>query len=291
MPPADAPTHDAPLPAASSLPVTVIQRRPGWQAIDLSELWRYRELLFFFTWRDVKVKYKQTVLGIAWTVLQPVVNMTIFAVVFGRLVGLADATKGVPYPIFVFSGLIPWTLFAAAMNSAGNSLVSESHIITKIYFPRLIIPLSSVGAALVDFSVACVVLLLVMLGYGVFPDLRILLLPAFLGLLLVTSMSVGVAVAALSVAYRDFRYLVPFSIQCLFYLTPVIYPVSLIPNRFQWIAKLNPMASVVDGFRYCLIGQPLDWPLVGWSAALAGGVLVASIFYFRRIESTFADII
>ena len=270
---------------------TVIAKRTGWQAVNLSELWRYRELLFFFTWRDVKVKYKQTALGVAWAVIQPVATMVIFAVVFGRLVGLNRYTGDTPYAIFVFSGLIPWGLFAASMNSAGNSLVAESHIITKIYFPRLIVPIASVGAAVIDFAVASLVLLAAMLACGVVPGIAVLMLPVFLALLLLTALSGGILISALSVSYRDFRYVVPFGIQCLFYLTPVIYPADLIPERFRWLAHVNPMTTVIDGFRYCLIGGTLDWSSVALSAAVSGLLFVASVLYFRRVEATFADVI
>lgn len=272
-------------------PITIIERRPGWRAFDLREIWRYRELLFYFTWRDVKVKYKQTLLGVAWAVLQPVASMAIFAFVFGQLVGLGRHSGDVPYPVFVFAGLIPWGLFAASMNSAGNSLVAEGHIITKIYFPRLIIPIASIGAALVDFAVSSAVLVVVMAIMGVAPGWELLALPLFLGLLLLTSLSIGIGVSALNVAYRDVRYVIPFALQCLFYLTPVIYPVTLVPERFRWIAQLNPMATVVSGFRYCLFGQPVDWRLAGVSAATALVTLVVSLLYFRRVEATFADII
>ncbi|MCA9117454.1 MAG: ABC transporter permease, partial [Planctomycetaceae bacterium] len=257
-PQAAAPSVDTGQAAPAPEPMlTVIERRSGWRALDLGDLWRYRELLYFFTWRDVKVKYKQTVLGVAWTVLQPVVTMIIFTVIFGRLVGLDQNTGAVPYPVFVFAGLLPWTLFAQALGGSGNSVLASSGIITKIYFPRLLIPVASIGASLVDFATSFVVLLVLMAAYGVLPGVEVLLLPPLLLLLLMAALAVGIVSSALSVRYRDFRYLIPFAVQTLLYLTPVIYPVTIIPDRFRWLIAINPMTGVIDGFRYALLGQPL----------------------------------
>jgi lipopolysaccharide transport system permease protein len=274
-------------------PVQVIMRRPGWQPINFRELWRYRELLFFLTWRDVKVRYKQTVLGIAWVVLQPVLTMLVFTVFFGRLAGLEQRTGGLPYPLFVYTGLLLWTLFASAITNAGNSLVINQHLITKTYFPRLVIPLSCVGVALVDFAVAFMVLIGMMLWYGVAAGAEMLLLPVVVVLTVLMSLGVGAALAGLTVAYRDFRYVVPFIAQLWMFLTPVMYPSEIVPERWRWLLALNPMAGLVDAWRYAVLG----W-LPGWnpgallaSAAVTVAVCGLGLFYFRQVERHFADIV
>jgi lipopolysaccharide transport system permease protein len=272
-------------------PVTVIERRSGWRALDLRDVWRCRELLFFLAWRDVKVKYKQTVFGAAWAVLQPVVYMAIFTVFFGLLVGLGDRTGDIPYPVFVLSGLLPWTLFANALVGSGNSIVSGSQLITKVYFPRLIIPLAAVGATLLDYLVAMTVLVGMMIWYGIVPGPQVLLLPVLVFLIVLASLAVGIMVSALSTAYRDFAYLVPFGVQVLMYLTPIIYPLSIVPERFRWLLALNPMSGLIEGFRWCLLGQPASPYNVAVGAFIAIMGFLVSVLYFRRVESSFADII
>lgn len=275
----------------ADVPITLIEARSSWQALNLNEIWRYRELLFFFAWRDVKIKYKQTVLGVAWTVLQPLTTMIVMTVLFGRLVGLEGQTGGIPYPVFVFAGLLPWNLFAECLGGASNSVVNSGHIITKIYFPRLLVPIAAVGANLVNFAISLTVLLGLMLYYQVVPGPELLLLPILLGLLVMASLSVGILLSALNVAYRDVRHMVPFIVQMGMFLTPVIYPVSIIPESYRWLLALNPMAGIVSGFRYCLLGQPVEWGIVLISALTIMAAFMVSIFVFRRIESRFADII
>jgi len=280
----------APVPDTEG-PVTLIESRSSWQALNLSEIWRYRELLFFFAWRDVKIKYKQTVLGVTWTVLQPVATMVVMTVLFGRLVGLEGQTGGIPYPVFVFAGLLPWNLFAECLGGASNSVVNSGHIITKIYFPRLLVPIAAVGANLVNFAISLTVLFGLMLYYRLMPGPEVLLLPILLGLLVMASLSVGILLSAVNVAYRDVRHMLPFVVQMGMFLTPVIYPVTIIPEQYRWLLALNPMAGIVSGFRYCLLGQPVDWGMLLVSVLTIVTAFMASVYIFRRIESRFADII
>jgi lipopolysaccharide transport system permease protein len=279
--------------SAAEPPVRVIVRRPGWQPINFRELWRHRELLFFLTWRDVKVRYKQTVLGIAWVVLQPVLTMVVFTVFFGRLAGLEAKTGGLPYPLFVYTGLLLWTLFAGAITNAGNSLVINQHLITKTYFPRLVIPLSCVGVALVDFAVAFVVLGGMMLWYGIAAGPEMLLLPVVVGLTVLMSLGVGAALAGLTVAYRDFRYVVPFIAQLWMFLTPVMYPSEIVPERWRWLLAINPMAGLIDAWRYSMLGWAPGWnPGALVTSAVVTVVLCGlGLFYFRQVERHFADIV
>lgn len=276
---------------APQVEVRIIERRRGWQALQLRELWRYRELLYFLTWRDVAVRYKQSVFGAAWAILQPVATMVVFSMVFGRLAGLGAQTGDIPYPLFVFAGLLPWQLFSRSVASASNSVVASSHVITKIYFPRLVIPLAALGVNLVDFVVCLVVLAGMMAWYGVFSGLSILLFPLALVLTCLAALAVGIYLSALSVAYRDFQYVVPFTLQIWMYLSPVIYPVSLIPQQWRWLLKLNPLTGLIDGFRYSLLGQPLDWYAFGYAAVVTLTGFLASVLLFRRVEATFADIV
>jgi lipopolysaccharide transport system permease protein len=267
----------------------MIRPSRGWMRLNLRELWEYRELLYFLVWRDIKVRYKQTALGAAWAVLQPVLTMLVFSVFFGRLAKVPS--DGVPYPIFAYCALLPWQLFAYALTESANSLVGSQNLIKKVYFPRLVVPISSVLAGLVDFGISFVVLLVLMLYYRIVPTWAVALLPLFIVLALATALSVGLWLSALNVEFRDVRYTIPFLTQFWMFATPVAYPSSLVPARWRPLLGLNPMAGVVDGFRWALLGQtgapgPLLWVSIGAVAAL----LFGGLMYFRRMESTFADV-
>ncbi len=272
-------------------PETVLIRPTrGWAALNLGDLWRYRELIYFLTWRDIKVRYKQTALGIAWAVINPVVQMVVFSVIFGRLAGLDS--EGLPYPIFTFTALLPWQLFAKAMSDAGRSLVSNRNMITKVYFPRLVIPISTQLGGLVDFAIAVLILAAMMVYYQIRPTAAVWSLPLFLLLALITSLGVGLWFSAMNVHYRDIGYVLPFLTEVWKYLTPVAYSAQYVSGSWQYIYALNPMAGVVQGFRWALLGTPLD-PSAALtmtiSALVALTLLVSGLFYFRRMERTFAD--
>jgi lipopolysaccharide transport system permease protein len=269
----------------------VIEPTRGWMPIPFAELWKYRELLLFMVWRDLKVRYKQTVLGVLWVVVQPLTLMLIFALLLGRLGGLSNSTPGnVPYPVLVFAGLVPWTLFASSMSATSQSLVNDAHLITKVYFPRLILPISSVGSYLIDFLLATVVLLALMAFYGMYPDWKIVALPALALVATVSALGVGTWLTALNVRYRDVRYAVPFIVQVWLFMSPVAYSSTAIPAPFRAIYQLNPMAGTIEGFRWALIGTP--WTL-GWlpviSVVMAFVALITGAVFFRRVERTFAD--
>jgi lipopolysaccharide transport system permease protein len=276
---------------AADLPVTIIERKPGWQIVNLRELWCYRELLFFLTWRDVKVRYKQTVLGAAWAVLQPLATMVVFALFLGRVGGIADNTKN--YSLFVFAGLLPWTLFANALSSASQSVVGSQNLVTKVYFPRLIIPMGAVCAGLVDFVIAFVLLLVMMPFYSVWPAWGILFVPIILLILMIAALGIGTLLAALTVAYRDFRYVVPFSVQLWMFATPCIYldAVTVVGPRGHALLPLNPAYGLIHNFRRATLGGPLDWYGLTVSSAVSIALLVLGCLYFRRVERSFADII
>jgi len=269
--------------------VTVIEPQRGWRTLDLKELWAYRELLWVLTLRDVKVRYKQTVLGVAWAVIQPVMTMVVFTIFFGRLAQMPS--DGFPYPVFVYAALLPWTFFANAVTSSGNSLLNSANLVSKVYFPRLVIPLASVGAGLIDFAVSAVILLLLMLVYGVGWSLNLLAAPLLVLAVIFTALGVGTLLSALIVAYRDFRYVVPFLVQLWLFATPVIYPVSLVPERWQWLLYLNPMAGLIEGFRSVFLGKAFDLPALAISMAVAVAVFLAGVLYFEKVERRFADII
>jgi lipopolysaccharide transport system permease protein len=281
------PADPPPAPAA----VRIIEPPRGWTSIDWAEIWRYRELLYFLTWRDIKVRYKQTVLGAAWAVLQPLLTMVVFTIFFGRLAGLSSKTGGIPYPIYVYAGLLPWTFFANALSGSGSSLVGSSNLITKVYFPRLVIPLATVGAGLVDLAVSLVVLLVLMAFYGTALSWQLVLAPFFLAGIILAAAGVGSLLAALTVAYRDFRYVVPFMVQIWMFVTPVIYPLSIIPERWRWLLSLNPMAGLIEGFRSAFLARPLEWPHIGLSLAVSAFLFLIGAAYFRKVERSFADII
>lgn len=264
--------------------------RPGLD-VNWAEIWRYRELLYFLTWRDVKIRYKQTALGAAWAIIQPVMAMIVFTVFFGRVAHLDQETGGIPYPIFVYAALLLWTFFANSVTNCANSVVGNANLITKIYFPRLIIPLASVGAALVDLAIASAVLVVLMFVYGTQPTWQILLTPIFVAGTVLTATGVGTLLAALTVAYRDFRYVVPFLVQTWMFVSGVFYPLAMVPERWRLALSLNPMAGLIEGFRAAFFGQPLDWIAIGTSVAVAAAAFLGGAIYFRRVERRFADII
>jgi lipopolysaccharide transport system permease protein len=268
---------------------TVIRPSSGWVALNLRDLWNYRELLYFLTWRDIKVRYKQTVLGAAWAVLQPFFTMVVFSVFFGQLARVPS--DGIPYPIFSYCALLPWSYFSGALDRAGNSLVGSSHLITKVYFPRLAIPISAVTAGLVDFGIAFVVLLGMMLYYGYAPTTAALTLPFFLLLAVATALAVGLWLSALNVQYRDVRYTIPFLTQFWLFATPIAYSSSLVPERWRAWYGLNPMAGVVEGFRWALLGKEPPGPLLAVSIVVVVLLLIGGLYYFRRMERTFADVV
>lgn len=270
--------------------ITIIKPSSGWAALDLDDLWTYRELILFLTWRDLKVRYKQTLLGASWAILQPFLTMVVFSIFFG---GLAEVpSDGVPYPIFSYTALIPWTLFSKALQDASRSLVASSHMITKVYFPRMILPLSSVLAGLVDFMIAFVVLLGMMIYYRIFPTGKIWTLPLFLVLALITAVGVSLWLSALNVLYRDIGYVLPFLTQFWMFITPIAYPSSMVPERWQALYAVNPMTGVVEGFRWALLGTgqpPGIMTIVSSLVALL--LLISGMFYFKRMERMFADMV
>lgn len=269
--------------------VTVIEPPKGWRMLDWRELWAYRELLWVLTMRDIKVRYKQTVLGAAWAIIRPVLTMLIFSVVFGQLAKMPS--DGFPYPAFVYAGLLPWTFFAASIGASGQSLVGSAHLVSKVYFPRLIIPLSSVGAGLVDLLISTAILLLMMLWYGVGWSVNLLAAPLLLLAVVFTALGVGTLLSALTVAYRDFTHVTPFLVQIWMYVTPVVFPVSLVPERWQWLMYLNPMTGLVEGFRSAFLGKPFDLTGLGISFAIAAAFFIIGVAYFEKVERRFADII
>ncbi|HVX30678.1 MAG TPA: ABC transporter permease [Nitrolancea sp.] len=268
----------------------VIEPPSGWAAIDVREIWRYSELLYFLTWRDVKVRYKQTVIGAAWAILQPFLTMVVFSIIFGRLINVSSGD--VPYPVFSFTALLPWTFFATAISRAGTSLVLSANLISKVYFPRLIVPLAAVLAALVDFAIAFVILLGMMLVYGIVPGVALLALPFLILLAILTAFGVGFWLSALNVKYRDVAYAIPFLTQVWLFITPVVYSTDIVPQQWHWLYGLNPMAGVVEGFRWALLGQgqaPIQ--LIAISLISVTVLLVTGLVYFQRVEHEFADVV
>jgi lipopolysaccharide transport system permease protein len=279
-----------PLPGKDyDVPITMIRPPRKWVPVDFHELWEYRELLYFFTWRDVKLRYKQTGLGIGWAVLQPLFMMVIFSVFFGGLAKIPS--DGIPYPLFSLAALLPWTLFAEGMSRSTVSMVQNANIITKVYFPRLIMPSASILSPFVDFCVAFVILLIMMAYYGFVPTINIIFLPLLIVFAMMTSLSVGLWLSALNVKYRDFQYTIPFLIQIWLFASPVVYPASMIPQQWQFIYALNPMTGVIEGFRWALLGTspPETMILVSLCAVIV--LLISGMFYFRRMEQYYADIV
>jgi lipopolysaccharide transport system permease protein len=284
-----------PTAAPAEPPLTVIVPPRGWRLPDVGELWRFHELIFFLAWRDVKVRYKQTLLGAAWAVLQPALMMVVFTIFFSRMAKVAtDGFSEAEYPLFVFAGLLPWTFFSAAVSNAGNSVVGSERLVTKVYFPRLAIPLATVGAALVDFAVASGLLALLMAWYGRAPGWGLLLAPLFVALMTMLAVGVGALLAALNVAYRDFRYVIPFLVQLWMYATPTVYSQPNGSELGGWLVTLmalNPMTALTAGFRAAVLGGPLDWGQVGLATTISVVVFLAGCVYFRRVEDSFADLI
>jgi lipopolysaccharide transport system permease protein len=270
-------------------PLVVIQPSRKWSLLSLKDIWSYRELLFFLTWRDVKVRYKQTALGAAWAILQPLFMMLIFTIFFGRLAGVGSS--GIPYPLFALGGLVPWTFFSNAITASGNSLVGSAHLITKVYFPRLIVPAAAMLAGLVDFLLAFVLLCLLMVYYRVAITVQILFLPVLVLLTALFSLGVGTWMSALNVKYRDVRFALPFLIQLWLFVSSVILPSSSVPAKWRWLLLLNPMSAIIEGYRSALFGLPFDWPALGIATVLTLLVLLYAIYAFARVERSFADII
>jgi lipopolysaccharide transport system permease protein len=277
-------------PSIPALPVTIIRPSKGWAPLKLRELWEYRELLYFLTWRDIKVRYKQTYLGAAWAILQPFLTMIIFSIVFGRLAKIPS--EGVPYPVFAYTALVPWMYFANALTHASSSLVEQERMITKVFFPRLIIPLAAILAGLLDFMIAFVVLIGLMFYYGISPTAAIWTVPLFVLLATATALGVGLWLSALNVHYRDVQYVVPFVAQLWLFATPVAYPSSLVHGPWRAILGVNPMAGVVEGFRWALLGKAgASIAALAISLLMVIGLLLSGLYYFRRMEKTFADVV
>jgi lipopolysaccharide transport system permease protein len=280
-------THDG---AEQGMPVLVIRPSRGWSALKLADLWHYRELIYFLTWRDMKVRYKQTVLGAAWAIIQPFCTMVVFSIFFGRLAGIPS--EGLPYPIFAYCALLPWQLFAYALTQSSNSLVANERLITKVYFPRLVIPISAVLAGLLDFLIAFVVLIGMMMYYHIRPTTAVWTVPLFVLLAVGAALGVGMWLSALNVQYRDVRYAIPSLTQIWLFATPVAYPSTLVPKSWRALYGLNPMAGVVEGFRWALLGKA-EGPgaLLAVSVTIVMLILVGGLYYFRRMEKTFADVV
>jgi len=267
----------------------VIESDESGVTLDLPDIWRYRELLYFLTWRDIKIRYKQTLLGAAWAIIQPLFAMLLFTLIFGKLARMPS--DGVPYPLFAYAGLLPWTFFANAFTNSGNSLVGSATLITKVYFPRLFIPAAAVAAGLLDFFIACLLLIPMLFYYHISLSWSLLMLPALILLSTLLALAVGMLMSALNVRYRDVRYALPFLIQLWLFASPVIYPSSIIPQRWKWLFGLNPMTGIIEGFRAALLGRAFDWTQLGIALAITAAVLIVSIYVFRRVEATFADVI
>jgi len=285
-------------PAVTDLPAPEVEKplaellpQAGWQPVNVRELWTYRELLYFLTWRDVKVRYKQTLLGAAWAILQPAMWMIVFTVFFSRMAKVQ--TGDVPYPIFAYLGFLPWTFFATAISNAGNSVVGSERLVTKVYFPRLSIPFASVAAAVVDFAIACTLLVVLMGYYGVQPGATVVLVPIILAVIMIMALGIGTLLAALNVAYRDFRYVIPFMVQIWMLATPTVYmqPEATSGGKWHAILALNPMTGLISAIRQAVLGIPIDWVGVGISSVAAVMFFLIGCFYFRRMERNFADII
>jgi lipopolysaccharide transport system permease protein len=273
-----------------TLPTLLIEPTKGWVSLRLHDLWEYRELLYFLTWRDIKVRYKQTALGAAWAIIQPFFTMVVFSLFFGKLAKVPS--DGIPYPIFTYAALVPWTFFANGLSQSSNSLVGSANLITKVYFPRLVIPFSTVISGVVDFVLAFLVLIVMMLYYGVVPTVNVLWLPFFLLLALVASLGVGLWLSALNVEYRDVRYVVPFITQFWMFATPIAYPSSLLSEPWRTLYGLNPMVGVVEGFRWALLGTGTrPGPMIAISFAASLVILIGGALYFKRMERNFADVV
>jgi len=269
-------------------PLVVIEKRDSWINFDVAEIWRNRELLYFLTWRDIKIRYKQTVLGAAWALLQPLFMMLIFTLVFGHLAGRSGT---VPYPLFAMAGLVPWTFFANAVSNSGNSLVNNVHLVTKVYFPRLIMPAAAVFAGLVDLALAAILLGGMMLYYRIGLTTHILMLPVLFGLTTLCALSTGMWMSALNVKYRDVRFALPFVIQLWLFASSVVVPSTVVPERFRWLLHLNPMSAIIEGCRAALFSTPFHWPAIGLASTLIVIGFILAAHYFKQTERSFADFI
>ena len=268
----------------------VIEDVSGWRLIDLRELWAYRDLLYFLVWRDLKVRYAQSVLGIGWAVIQPLFFMVVFTVVFGRLVNVAS--DGVPYAIFSYTALVPWTYFANALNESTGSLIQHSNMLKKVYFPRLIMPLASVLSRLVDFAIALVLVVGLLAWFKVVPTIWVLVLPVLVLLMMLSASGLGMWLTALAVQYRDVKYAMGFGVQVLMYAAPVVYSINEIPDRYRIVYALNPMVGVIEGFRSAVLGtNPMPWDLLAVGSVTAGLIAITGALYFRRMERLFADVV
>jgi len=268
---------------------TVIKPKAGYSTIGWSELWLYRELAYVLVWRDIKVRYKQTIFGAAWAIFQPFVSMVVFSIFFGSLVKVPS--DNIPYPIFVYAGLLPWTFFSNGLNRASTSLHGEAHMISKVYFPRIIVPISSLGAGLLDFAIAFLIMLAMMFYYNVYPGISMLMIIPIILMILLFTIGIGTLLATLSVAYRDIKYITPFLVQLWMYASPVIYPVSIVPEKWRWLLSLNPMSGLIDGCRSAFFGKPFDWVSLGISTSISLLMVLVGLLYFKAAERRFADII
>lgn len=277
---------------STEIPVVYIKPTRGWRFLDFRELWHYRELIYFLTWRDIKIRYKQTAIGFAWAIIQPFFTMVVFNILFSKSQFGKVSSEGMPYPIFLYSALVPWTYFANSLKQATNSLVEHQKTITKIYFPRIILPLSSILGGLVDFIIAFTVLIGMMFFYHIYPTTAIWTVTLFLLLSMITTFGVGLWLSALNVQYRDVRYAIGFLIQLWFFATPIFYRVTDVPLRWQQLYQLNPMVGVIEGFRKALLGKGTIWgPSLAVSIAIIILILIGGIFYFKKMEQTFADVV
>ncbi|HVF51305.1 MAG TPA: ABC transporter permease [Pyrinomonadaceae bacterium] len=284
--------HTPAAPQVPEMPLVTIAPAKSWSALDLRDLWAHRELLYFLMWRDIKVRYKQTLLGVAWVVLQPLLVTLIFTVFLGLLVRVPS--EGTPYPLFVFLGLLPWTFFSSAVTGSGNSIVGNAHLITKVYFPRMIVPAASVGGRLVDFAVAFLILVAMMFAYGVGLTWNVLMLPVLVALTTLFALGCGLLISALNVRYRDIGIALPVLIQLWMYVSPVLYPSRLVTDKWsaaRWIYSLNPLVGIIDGFRAAMLGGTFDWYAISVAAVITLVLLVYSAYLFRRVEKSFADLI
>ena len=271
-------------------PTIFIRPTKGWRFLDFRELWAYRELVYFLTWRDIKVRYKQTAIGVAWALLQPLALMAVFTLFFGRLANMPS--DGLPYPLFAFAAILPWQVFSRSVTESSGSLVTDQRLITRVYFPRIIVPTATVLGALMDFLISAGFLVILMLIYGIAPGIEALMIPIFLLLMIVTALGVGYWLSALNIEYRDVMYIVPFLSQFWLFLTPVVYPSSLVPERWQVLYGLNPMVGVIEGFRWALLGAGnAPGPMVAVSAAVSLSIFLSGIIWFRHRERTFVDAI
>jgi lipopolysaccharide transport system permease protein len=275
--------------SVDEVPITIIRPMSGWIPIDLKELWAYRELIYTFASRDIKVRYKQTALGAGWAIIQPLFTMVIFTIIFGAFAKIPS--EGIPYPLFSYAALLPWTLFAEGIGRSTSSMITNSNMMTKVYFPRLVMPISGILSPVVDFAVAFIILIGMMLYYGFVPTINIVWLPAFIMLALATSLGVGLWLSALNVQYRDFQYTVPFIIQLWLYSSPVVYASSLVPEKYRLIYGLNPMAGVIEGFRWALLGTEPPSSMIFVSVLMVVLILISGAYYFKRMEKTFADVV